>query len=170
MPRQLTDCNCSICRRYGALWAYYRRRAVQVIAARGALERYAWLNRRLQFCRCATCGCLTHYQRARPTPDSTVGVNGRLLDPTLVATLRIRKLGFRRDRVKPWACCGARRRCPVGRPSFCPPPPEFCGNFPVLPGPSAPEVSGRSAAGSAPVLGAGCRRFESCRPDSRKFR
>jgi len=22
-PRQLTDCNCSICRRYGTLWAYY---------------------------------------------------------------------------------------------------------------------------------------------------
>jgi hypothetical protein len=23
-PRQLTSCNCSICRRYGTLWAYYK--------------------------------------------------------------------------------------------------------------------------------------------------
>jgi hypothetical protein len=22
-PRQLTSCNCSICRRYGTLWGYY---------------------------------------------------------------------------------------------------------------------------------------------------
>ena len=23
-PETVTDCNCSICRRYGVLWAYYR--------------------------------------------------------------------------------------------------------------------------------------------------
>ena len=34
-PR-LTSCNCSICRRYGTLWAYYNFSEVRVIAARGA--------------------------------------------------------------------------------------------------------------------------------------
>jgi hypothetical protein len=30
-PRQLNECNCSICRRYGARWAYYRRKSVRVL-------------------------------------------------------------------------------------------------------------------------------------------
>jgi hypothetical protein len=25
-PRSLTNCNCSMCRRYGVLWAYYKDR------------------------------------------------------------------------------------------------------------------------------------------------
>lgn len=25
LPATVTDCNCSLCRRYGALWGYYRR-------------------------------------------------------------------------------------------------------------------------------------------------
>ena len=28
-PRTVTSCNCSICRRYGALWAYYQASSVQ---------------------------------------------------------------------------------------------------------------------------------------------
>jgi len=38
---QVTQCNCSVCRRYGTLWAYYRRSAVSITAparrARGLL-------------------------------------------------------------------------------------------------------------------------------------
>ena len=42
-PRSVTDCNCSICRRYGVLWAYYKLPAVSVEAKRGATESYsAW--------------------------------------------------------------------------------------------------------------------------------
>lgn len=33
-PRSLTDCNCSICRRYAPLWAYYLGPAVRIHAAR----------------------------------------------------------------------------------------------------------------------------------------
>jgi hypothetical protein len=31
-PPEITDCNCSICRRYGVLWAYYSPRQVVVRA------------------------------------------------------------------------------------------------------------------------------------------
>ena len=37
-PRAVTDCNCSICRRYGVLWAYYKLPTVSVEAKRGATE------------------------------------------------------------------------------------------------------------------------------------
>src|SRR5882757_6969544 len=40
MPRQVTQCNCSLCRRYGTLWAYYKRSAVSITAPRGALDNY----------------------------------------------------------------------------------------------------------------------------------
>ena len=39
-PRRLTSCNCSICRRYGTLWAYYKVSEVEVTAARGATRDY----------------------------------------------------------------------------------------------------------------------------------
>ena len=34
-PRTLTSCNCSICRRYGTLWAYYKASSVRVVGASG---------------------------------------------------------------------------------------------------------------------------------------
>ena len=91
-PRQLTDCNCSMCRRYGALWAYYSRKSVRVICAPSAMEIYAWRNKTLKFYRCATCGCITHHERAKRTPDSTIAVNARMMEPEAIASLRIRRL------------------------------------------------------------------------------
>ena len=61
-PRRLTSCNCSICRRQGGIFGYYDKREVKVIARRGALDRYVWGDKCLALCRCATCGCVTHWQ------------------------------------------------------------------------------------------------------------
>jgi hypothetical protein len=91
-PRQLTDCNCSICRRYGALWAYYTRKTVHIICAPDALSAYVWGNKTLEFYRCTTCGCVTHHERVRRRIDSTVAVNARNMDPEAIASVRIRKL------------------------------------------------------------------------------
>ena len=80
-PRTLTNCNCSICRRYGALWAYYKASAVRVVCEPGALECYCWGDKTLSFFRCRTCGCITHHERVRAKSDSTVGVNARNIEP-----------------------------------------------------------------------------------------
>ena len=58
-PEAVTDCNCSICRRYGVLWAYYPLDDVKVHAAEGAEHTYRWGDRTLDFHRCGTCGCVT---------------------------------------------------------------------------------------------------------------
>ena len=34
-PSEITECNCSICRRYGVLWAYYALERVEVRAQGG---------------------------------------------------------------------------------------------------------------------------------------
>jgi hypothetical protein len=90
-PETLTDCNCSICRRYGVLWAYYSPKDVKIIAADGASDIYMWGDRSLQFHRCKTCGCVTHWAAVDPKSDR-MGVNARLMDPAILRPLRIRKL------------------------------------------------------------------------------
>lgn len=91
-PPELTDCNCSICRRYGVLWAYYEESSVRVNCAPGALATYAWGEKTIVFNHCKRCGCVTHYQSAAPADDSTVGVNARNFDPAVIANVRVRKL------------------------------------------------------------------------------
>ena len=90
-PEALTDCNCSICRRYGALWAYYSPKQVRIAAQSGATDTYAWGKRTIHFHRCKTCGCLTHWAAVDAQLDR-MGINARLMDPEVLRPLRIRKL------------------------------------------------------------------------------
>jgi hypothetical protein len=91
-PRTLTNCNCSICRRYGTLWAYYKAADVRVRAARGATEKYYWGAKSLWFVRCGNCGCITHWKRVHPNKTSRMGVNARNFMPNTVKSVRIRLL------------------------------------------------------------------------------
>jgi hypothetical protein len=88
-PEAVTDCNCSICRRYGALWAYYPRAEIALPA--GGTEAYVWGDRKLEFHRCVTCGCVTHWQAVDPT-RFRVGINARLMPPEVLAAARVRRL------------------------------------------------------------------------------
>src|SRR5690606_8844230 len=90
-PETVTDCNCSICRRYGVLWAYYRMGQVRVVAAEGALDDYVRSGGELAFRRCATCGCVTQWVAADGAGQRT-GVNARLMDPAVLAKARVRRL------------------------------------------------------------------------------
>lgn len=89
-PRSLTECNCSICRRYGALWAYYDARQVRVIAAAGALGEYCWGDKSLKFQRCRDCGCVTHYLQIGASHDGKMAINARMFDPDIMGSVRIR--------------------------------------------------------------------------------
>lgn len=92
LPRTLTSCNCSICRRYGALWAYYRPSSVRIQAPKGGLVRYSW-NRRIRYYHhCRKCGCVTHYTYRKKSSWATVGVNASNFEPSLIKGARIRHL------------------------------------------------------------------------------
>lgn len=90
-PRRVTVCNCSICRRVGGLWAYYRLGEVTVEAAPGATQSYIWGDKTIDNVRCATCGCVTHWVPLAPKADSKMGVNTRIFDPDALGTPRIRR-------------------------------------------------------------------------------
>jgi hypothetical protein len=91
-PATLTNCDCSICRRYGTLWAYYPRSEVQVSAAPGATAGYVWGDQSLRFVRCATCGCVTHWEPIGANRGERMGVNARNFDPAQLGAVRIRRL------------------------------------------------------------------------------
>ena len=88
-PTELTSCNCSICRRTGALMAYYSPRQVRFTPSPPPTDTYVWGDKSIVFHRCKTCGCYTHWQAVDPAYDR-MGVNMRLADPELIAKARIR--------------------------------------------------------------------------------
>lgn len=85
-PETLTECNCSICRRTGALLAYYPRSAVKIT---GATDTYAWGDRTIELHRCKVCGNFTHWLGVDPSYDR-MGVNARMLPPEVRAAARVR--------------------------------------------------------------------------------
>ena len=88
-PRSVVDCNCSICRRYGALWAYYRVGDV-TIKGRASLSSYIWGDRSIRHFRCRHCGCITHWTPTKSSKSTRMGVNARNLDPKFLKNVRTR--------------------------------------------------------------------------------
>ena len=95
-PRTLTECNCSICGRLGARWAYYTRTAVRVRCPDGATQAYSYGRKTYEYYHCKVCGCVTHYARINVKRNDKVAVNGRMMDPDDVAAMPVRRLDVRR--------------------------------------------------------------------------
>ncbi len=103
-PEEVKECNCSICRRTGALLAYYSPRDVQLIPESGATDIYMWGDRELEFHRCKICGNFTHWSAVDKAVDR-MGVNARLMPPELLTDIRILKF----DGADTWKVTGERR-------------------------------------------------------------
>jgi len=87
-PVEVTECNCSLCRRYGVVWAYFD--ADQLGLPDASLTgTYAWNGRHVDFHRCRTCGCVTHWM-PREAGRTRRGLNARLLPPDVMAAARLR--------------------------------------------------------------------------------
>ena len=87
-PADVTDCNCPICRRLGALWAYYQRPQIRFEADNGPTDAYAWGRRSLEFHRCRSCGCVTHWSAVDRSYER-MGVNARLMSPEVLAKIPV---------------------------------------------------------------------------------
>lgn len=95
-PDWVLDCNCTLCRRYGALWSYYHRGDDQTLLvgkpSREVTETYMWLDHELAFHRCRRCGCVTHMEAVKSDPPMIYGINARMmvgLDPSKVRLLQV---------------------------------------------------------------------------------
>jgi len=91
-PEIVTDCNCSICRRLGVLWAYYAPHQVEIVAGPAATGAYSWGDKSLAFHHCRTCGCTTHWAPLPHRDQGRMGVNARLMDPAVLGAARVYRL------------------------------------------------------------------------------
>lgn len=91
-PTEITNCNCSICRRLGTLWAYYPAEQVSVRGHPEATDSYVQGDRTLRLVRCRTCGCVSHWEPLAMKPGARMGVNIRNFEPALIGSVRMRML------------------------------------------------------------------------------
>jgi hypothetical protein len=86
VPKSATACNCTACRRYGALWAYdYENGLIEISGPTRAYIR----GRGLGFHFCTDCGCVTHWRALAPGKDGRrrIAVNLRLAEPDAVGAV-----------------------------------------------------------------------------------
>lgn len=91
-PGSNTACNCSLCRRYGALWAYdYEGERVAVQGVTRSYRRPGKADPALEVLFCPSCAGVLAWRGLRPEPDDRrrMAVNLRLADPDAVAALPI---------------------------------------------------------------------------------
>ena len=91
-PGPATACNCTLCRRYGALWAYdYEDERIRLSGPRAAYARAGKDDPSLEILFCPSCGCVLAWRGLRPHPDGRrrMAVNLRLAPPEAVADLPI---------------------------------------------------------------------------------
>ncbi len=94
-PESVTDCNCSICRRYGVRWAYYKDAEVTLIATpdvEAATDDYVWGDKSLKFIRCKQCGCVMQWKSLTIDADTNTGVNARNFEPSILTNVPVRRL------------------------------------------------------------------------------
>jgi hypothetical protein len=89
VPDSATACNCTICRRYGVLWAYdFEGERIKVS---GPTEASIWSDRTIGFHFCPRCGCVAYWRGLQPKQNGRrrIAVNLRLAEPKNVGTIGI---------------------------------------------------------------------------------
>src|SRR5215212_2007258 len=84
IPESATACNCTACRRYGALWAYdFEGEGIQVSGPTKAFVR----GDALAFHFCPACGCVAYWRSLQINQDGgrRIAVNLRLTEPGPIA-------------------------------------------------------------------------------------
>jgi hypothetical protein len=87
VPEGATACNCTVCRRYGTLWAYgFEGEAINVSGPTQAYIR----GKELGFHFCPTCGCVAFWRSlTEENGRRRIAVNLRLTEPEDVAQIPI---------------------------------------------------------------------------------
>jgi len=89
-PDYLNDCNCTLCRRLGALWAYYRLSEVEITGETTGYVREDLSEPAIAAHHCPRCGTTTHWTPLGDEPDDRMGVNARLFDETAMDGVEIK--------------------------------------------------------------------------------
>jgi hypothetical protein len=89
-----TICNCTVCRRYGVLWAYgFDGHGIRIEAPEGGLVAYTRAKPTISFNFCRVCGNLVSWRALRPNSAGRfrIAVNLRLAEPEAVAAVPLQR-------------------------------------------------------------------------------
>ena len=88
-PESATACNCTVCRRYGVLWAYDY--DGERIKTSGETAVYIRGDRSIGFHFCPTCGCVAYWRAIEVNAEGRrrIAVNLRLAEPDEVADVPV---------------------------------------------------------------------------------
>ena len=89
-PNSATVCNCTVCRRYGVLWAYGKEG--MDVRVSGHTARYM-PGEHIGFHFCNSCGCVAYWRSINPDNDGIrrIAVNLRLAEITSISDIQIRR-------------------------------------------------------------------------------
>ncbi len=85
-----TECNCSLCSRYGAWWGYFTPQQVTIEVGTAGLNAYRHGDEMIDFQHCGQCGCITHYTSTDKAPSERVAVNYRMFESDVTLSLKLR--------------------------------------------------------------------------------
>lgn len=91
-PGSITACNCTLCRRYGALWSYdFEGGRIAVQGDLASYRRPGKADPALEILFCPSCACVVAWRGLRLEDDGRrrIAVNVRLAEPTAVGALAI---------------------------------------------------------------------------------
>ena len=91
-PGPVTACNCTLCRRYGALWAYdYENERIRISGPTSSYTRADETEPSLEILFCPRCGCVLCWRGLKTDAKGRrrIAVNVRLAEPDAVADLPI---------------------------------------------------------------------------------
>jgi len=106
-PESATACNCTVCRRYGTLWAYGHEG--ETITVTGPTRAYSRGEQSIGFHFCPDCGCVAYWRAMQPGKNGRrrIAVNLRLTEPGPLADLPIRHF----DGLESWKDLPGDGRC-----------------------------------------------------------
>ncbi|EHZ2552639.1 aldehyde-activating protein [Vibrio vulnificus] len=91
IPTEVGECNCSICRRYSASWAYFSPEQVEVTMTKPT-DFYCWGDKEVEFHRCSVCGCITHYVTTAKCLDKILAINMRMAEEEVLSGIAVRNI------------------------------------------------------------------------------
>ncbi|MEW5250475.1 GFA family protein [Microbulbifer sp. 2201CG32-9] len=87
---EATQCNCSICSRYGAIWGYFQPAQVAVSIGEKGVSAYSHGDQCIRFISCSHCHCATHYHTTTTVSPARLAINYRMFDAEILEAIKIR--------------------------------------------------------------------------------
>lgn len=86
---QAADCNCSICMKRGAVWAFVRAPQFKLVQGEDALTDYQFGKKNIHHLFCSSCGVGSFSRGLAPNGEDTFAINVNCIDDIDLANLKL---------------------------------------------------------------------------------